>query len=52
MDEDCVLYLSFVQGNNWDRKGVHINQLVMGSEATCCGSGLSGIWLLIIHFIC
>ena len=35
-------------------KGKHINQLVrplMGSEAPCCGGGLSGNCLLITHFI-
>ena len=32
---------------------IHITEPVsplMGSEAPCCGGGLSGHWLLIIHF--
>ena len=32
-------------------KGIHINQLLMRSEAPCCGGGPSGNCLLIIHFI-
>ena len=36
------------------RIGIHITELVsplMGSEAPCCGGGLCGNCLLIIHFI-
>ena len=43
----CFIY-NLSKEINWDRKDVHINQLVMGSEAPCCGSGLSGICLLIL----
>lgn len=50
----------FLEGNDVDLEGNKLGKKwytekqvspLMGSEAPCCGGGLSGIYLLIIHFI-